>query len=156
MFILSRFLVKKKTKSSILFLVCKQPHKVNMIANIRWKSCTIFTTHSFSPLQLAWQWTLLWMHYCGNAGKMRGFSMAEPNNLLSLIFGVACCGVKWIRHNIRHIYWLVSQTGAWFVHDVPCHVCHCLFHFSGHRTRSKRRENKSRHKSWGTGVYDLC
>lgn len=66
-------LLWKRKQNPPLFLVCKQLNyhtlKINMIADIRWKSCAIFTMHSFSPLQLAWQWTLLWMHYCGNANK---------------------------------------------------------------------------------------
>lgn len=109
----------------------------------------VFLACIFSSVQLAWQWTVLWIHHYCKTDKMCRFSMLDPNNLLSLIFRTARCGVKWINYIIRHIYWLVSQTEACFVHNIPCQACHCLCHFSGHRTRNPPKKERTK-KRWGT------
>lgn len=119
--------------------------KTNTAANTDWESRGIFGVNLFSSLQLARQWT----RGCCKARGMCRFSMVLLNNLLGVIFSTACCGVKWISYIIRHIYWLVSQTEACFVHIVPCQACHCLYHFSGCRTR----DTKQRREVWYS-IYD--
>lgn len=57
---------------------------------------------------------------------------------------ITCCGAKWINCTIRRICWLVSQTEACFVHNIPCQACHRLCHFSGHRARKAKKEGKKR------------
>lgn len=103
----------------------------------------------FSTVQLAWQWTVLWKHCYWNTDKMCRFSMVDPNNLLSLIVCATRCGVKWTNCIIWHICWLVSQTEACFVHNIPCQACHCLCHFSGHRARNRKKREQENTASAG-------
>lgn len=85
----------------------------------------IRAAHSFrSPLQLAWH-----ERQHRQDGKMGRFSMLDPEWFGSAgILRTTRCDAEWRNGIITHIYWLVSQTVACFVHSVP--------HLSSHGIRN--------------------